>query len=71
MKIIVLYVLGSILLLYIVVSIINHYSRSKFFCKVLGWHKEPEETTYDGLTFKGKCSRCGKEVMQDSQGNWF
>ena len=27
------------------------------FCRILGWH--------------GRCSRCGKSVMQDSQGNWF
>lgn len=26
---------------------------------------------FDGCSFHATCSRCGKSVMQDSQGNWF
>ena len=41
------------------------------FCKYMGWHLEPETQGFDGCSFSGKCPRCGKEVLQDSQGNWF
>lgn len=60
-------------ILLFVLSIIDKVSgnRYKFFCKYLGWHKEPKDIRIEGVNFKGKCPRCGKEVMQDSQGNWF
>ena len=44
-----------------------------FFHDKLGWHVVPEENEsyFDGCSFHGKCAICGKECMQDSQGNWF
>lgn len=27
--------------------------------------------SYDGCSFTSKCKHCGKDIMQDSQGNWF
>lgn len=36
-----------------------------------GEHKAPSETGFDGCSATGKCSRCGKGVLQDSQGGWF
>jgi len=38
-----------------------------------GWHngKGSAQSYWDGCSLHAKCSKCGKEVMQDSQGNWF
>ena len=42
------------------------------FCRVLGWHLSPQQGQgFDGCSFTGICPRCGKQVLQDSQGNWF
>lgn len=45
----------------------------KFMCNVMGWHNGngKSKKSFDGLSFHSTCSRCGKEVMLDSQGNWF
>ena len=32
---------------------------------------ETEENTFDGCSKHNHCKYCGKEIMQDSQGNWF
>ncbi len=29
------------------------------------------DKSFDGLSFHATCSICGKDVMLDSQGNWF
>jgi hypothetical protein len=45
-----------------------------FQCNILDWHKVsfPNPKTYfDGVSFHGKCERCGRRCMRDSQGNWF
>lgn len=44
---------------------------SKWFCDKMGWHLAPHAQGFDGCSFTGKCPRCGKGVLQDSQGNWF
>lgn len=42
------------------------------FCKILPWHNgKGAEHRSDGCSLHSTCSRCGKSVMQDSQGNWF
>lgn len=43
-----------------------------FRCEVLGWHK-PTTICVSRLstTFESTCKRCGRPIMQDSQGNWF
>lgn len=40
---------------------------------ILGWHKpgKNEKIWNDGCSFHCTCKYCGKEIMQDSQGNWF
>ncbi len=45
----------------------------RFLCNTLGWHngKGMPIIEFDGCSFHSTCSRCGKEVMQDSQGGWF
>lgn len=38
---------------------------------VLGWHEPNKDRWYDGCSVHATCKHCGKEIMQDSQGNWF
>ena len=42
-----------------------------WFCHKMGWHLAPKKMGFDGCSFTGECPRCGKKVLQDSQGNWF
>lgn len=43
----------------------------KFLCNVLGWHKPKRNIGFDGCSLHSICKYCGKNIMQDSQGNWF
>jgi hypothetical protein len=46
----------------------------KRFChEFMGWHEPAEsgDVYFDGLSFHTHCKYCGKEILQDSQGNWF
>ena len=43
-------------------------------CTVGGWHNgkgKSDGAAFDGCSVQAKCSKCGKDVMQDGQGNWF
>lgn len=51
--------------------VVNLWSKNSWFCKVMGWHKEPWNILFDGCSLSGKCPRCKKRVLKDSQGNWF
>ena len=42
-----------------------------FYHDILEWHLPNEEEGFDGCSFHSTCKLCGKEIMQDSQGNWF
>lgn len=42
-----------------------------WFCQHMGWHLAPTTQGFDGCSVTGVCPRCGKKVLQDSQGNWF
>ena len=47
---------------------------TSYSCKYWGWHDGKGETAgvkFDGCSVHAACSKCGKEVMQDGQGNWF
>lgn len=54
-------------LLYMADYIRRHFA---FACR-LDWHPDPETATWRGINCVGKCPRCGREIMQDSHGNWF
>ncbi len=44
----------------------------KILDKFLGWHKPKSGIGgFDGCSFTSICKYCGKEIMRDSQGNWF
>ena len=57
-------------LAFLLLTILNRFL-PRWFCDKLGWHLAPREVGFDGANVKGICPRCGKRVMQDSQGNWF
>ena len=44
-----------------------------FYHDILNWHKpaDDEIKKFDGCNIHCICKYCGKEIMQDSQGNWF
>ena len=44
----------------------------KFFHNVLEWHQPMRGIEgHDGASFHATCKYCGKDIMMDSQGNWF
>jgi hypothetical protein len=43
-----------------------------FYHDILEWHlPDDKPQKFDGCSFHAHCKLCGKEIMQDSQGNWF
>lgn len=44
-----------------------------FYHDILGWHRPDynKGMTCDEVNTHAVCKHCGKEIMQDSQGNWF
>ena len=55
-------------------ALFNKYFEDKSFCYQMGWHwVDYNKATqwFDGCSAHNICARCGREVMQDSQGNWF
>jgi hypothetical protein len=60
-----------LLIIVIPCLIIDHFSESILFCEFWGWHMRPNVIGNDGCSNNGRCPRCDKHVLQDSQGNWF
>lgn len=43
-----------------------------FYHDILGWHRpDNSPQSFDGCSVHARCKYCGKDIMQDSQGNWF
>ena len=43
-----------------------------FYHDLAGWHRPDDSPKrFDGITTHATCKYCGKDIMQDSQGNWF
>jgi hypothetical protein len=40
-------------------------------CDWAGTHRPSSERSHDGASNHSICRKCGVDVMQDSQGNWF
>jgi len=70
MKILFVVLLLSVFLIMIILALLNKHL-PKWFCDKMGWHLSPESQDFDGCSFNGRCPRCGRFVLQDSQGNWF
>ena len=53
----------------------EHYGKERlqrYFHDHVGWHFPANGITgWDGASFHATCKFCGKDIMQDSQGNWF
>ena len=64
-------IMGIFLVVLFALLIANMFSNSTFFCDVMGWHRMPKNVGFDGCSHAGVCPRCGKEVLQDSNGDWF
>ena len=42
-----------------------------FLCHCLGWHKPVDKVEFDGRAWLSKCKYCGKDIMENNQGNWI
>jgi hypothetical protein len=64
---------GLMCIAILVIHSIDKIFKTKFGCTILGHHdgKGKAEIDFDGCSRHAMCSKCGLEVMQDSQGNWF
>jgi len=55
-----------------VLLLIDRWKGTTYACKQFGWHNgNGGSKSFDGCSIHATCSKCGKEVMLDSQGNWF
>lgn len=55
-----------------VLLLIDKFTGNHFSCTYFGWHNgNGGERSFDGASITACCSKCRKEVMMDSQGNWF
>lgn len=43
----------------------------RFYHDFMGWHQPKDIRWHDGISEHAQCKYCGKDIMQDSQGNWF
>ena len=72
---VILVVLLGIILISVIGGIIYLLSRGRYLRRLyhdaFEWHLPNIEQGYDGCSFTSTCRICGKEIMQDSQGNWF
>lgn len=66
-----IYIIVIILCLPLIIMPFNRFIKSSWPCRFFGWHLTPHNINIKGINYIGKCPRCNKEVMQDSQGNWF
>ena len=66
-------IVGSIILSIICVVLYYKYGFLKFYYHdLLGWHTPDNSSrSYDGCSTHATCKFCKKDIMQDSQGNWF
>lgn len=70
----VLYVIVCIISIVVIVSVPLYLTTGigkRFFHDRLGWHMPNNKRTFNGYNVCSECKYCGKEIMQDSQGNWF
>lgn len=64
--------LGFVLIFFVPIILYETFGLFKwFYHDILGWHKPTDEREFDGCNTCLHCKYCGKEIMQDSQGNWF
>ena len=66
-------VICVLLLTFIISSILysNYGTCKRLFHDILHWHEPNDKIYLNGINLESKCKYCGKEIIQDSQGNWF
>ena len=68
-------ILIGILLFGVFLLIIDKLFKTHYSCDLFAWHdgkdSRDDANTFDGCSCLAKCSKCGKNVILDSQGNWF
>lgn len=65
------FVLTSIVVALLALMLLDFVFQWRWTCRVFGWHNGKGERWFDGCSVHSTCTKCGQEVMQDSQGNWF
>ena len=67
--------IGCVIALMFIAGILYFVTKGRifklFYHDLLEWHIPNNEESFDGCSFHSTCKLCGKEIMQDSQGNWF
>lgn len=80
MRVIIVYILSVIVAIMIigwVSSVLYIVTKGRIFKRfyhdVLKWHLPDENGSveYDGVNIHCYCKFCHKEIIQDSQGNWY
>ena len=61
-------IIGFLMVLFMVLCFVF---RKSIGHDIMGWHECDNITGFDGCSKHGICKYCGKECMQDGQGNWF
>lgn len=68
----VIVLVGFILIFFVPIILYEKFGLFKwFYHDIMGWHMPTDEKEFDGCNICSHCKYCGKEIMQDSQGNWF
>ena len=68
----VLVVMVSMILIPFVLCGIDKLFKTQISCDTFDWHNgSGGPHSFDGCSVHATCGKCGKKVMQDSQGNWF
>ena len=63
---------GILAIVLLMVLTLNNKRLPKYFCTHFPyWHLPPEKVGFDGCSMTGTCPRCGKNVLCDSNGDWF
>ena len=69
-------IIAFILSFFLFGAITYHISKGRifklFYHDILGWHiPTSDNSIHEGVNVYNYCKICGKEIMLDSQGNWF
>ena len=67
----ILLIIGSLLVVMISWYVRPYKALTWLFHDFLRWHRPDDSYDFDGVNFISHCRICGKEIMQDSMGNWF
>lgn len=67
--------IGVLLTTMLILGVVYMISGGRLFKKVyhdiFGWHIPDDTRKREGINRCSKCRLCKKDIIQDSQGNWF